>query len=806
MTVWAGILVAVTVAVRAQGAPGVAGEQPGAVGGTSSTTCAGTVPAPAVPVVAPLAVAFPLRDVCLLDGPLKHSQDTAAGYLWSLAPDRLLARYRQEAGLEKKAESYGGWEEKELPGVGLGFYLSGCAKIFAATGDVRFRERVAYCVEELAACQHANGGGYLLATRNGKRLFEEIESGDIRWGGGWMLNGECEPYYAMEKLFSGLRDAYRYAENHEALEIAIRLGDWLDKHMEHLSEGQMDTLVQCEYGGMNWVLSDLYADTGDARYLALSRRWHDKSIEDPLARGEDCLPGKHANTQFPKLCGLAARYPYSGATADREAAAFFWERVANHHSYATGGNSEAEHFGPPDTLANRLSPADTELCNSYNMIRLTQLLFGIQPKCEYAEYVERVLFNHVLAAQHPDDGRICYFTPLASGYARQYEELAGRFACCTCSSFDSYAKHAEFIYAHSDTEWFVNLFAPSEVVWHEKGVVLRQETRFPDADTARFTFACERPVVFTLCLRCPAFCTEGVSISLNDEPQSIAARPGSYAAIARVWNTGDTVELRFPMALRVESMPDNPSKVAFFAGPVLLAAELDADVIAAQEEEDAFASALVSNGAPLVQALHRSDRDPLEFALTGIARPKDVTLRPFFRLHDKPYAIYWDVMSEADWRRVQAGQEARLTQKSALDARTLDHVLIGDNTSEAAHHMKGENTQSGNGAYGKHMRRRWRHAASGGYFSYELAVQPGQPASLLCTYWGKEVGARTFDVLVNGTVIATPSLDGNHPEDFYDDEYPIPPALIKDAATVTVLFKPHDGNTAGGIFGIRVIK
>lgn len=765
-------------------------------GGAQSST-------PAMPVVAPSAMAFPLCDVRLLDGPLKHSQDLAADYLWHLEPDRLLARYRLEAGLGKKGENYPGWEEKELPGVGLGFYLSGCAKLFAVTDDTRFQDRLTYMIGELDACQQANGDGYLLATRNGKQIFREIESGDIRAPGGWMLNGECEPYYALEKLFSGLRDAYRYAGNTRALEIAVRLGDWLDRHMAHLSEQQMDTLTQIEFGGMNWVLSDLYADTGDARYLALSRRWHDKQIMDPLARGVDCLPGKHANTQFPKLCGMAARYPYSGDIADRNAPAFFWDRVVNHHSYVTGGNSENEHFGPPDQLSDRLSPTDTELCNSYNMIRLTQLLFCIEPKCAYADYAERVLFNHVLAAQHPGDGRICYFTPLAPGYARSYEELYGRFACCTCSGFDSYAKHAEFLYAHNDRNLFVNLFAGSELRWREKGLILRQETRYPDEDRIRFTFTCDAPVEFTFNLRCPAFCVDGASISFNGDVQAVAARPGSYAVLHRTWRSGDTVELHVPMTLRVEAMPDNPARVAFFAGPILLAAGLDAATT--QDDEDA-APVLIAGDSPLTAALSPVEGTPLEFTLKDIARPKDFTLRPFFRLHDQPYAVYWDVMTDAAWTRKQAEHRERSEARKTLEAQTLDRVMVGDAASESAHKMQGENTQSGFGAYGKHMRKQWRHAAPGGWFSYEVAVGPGQPAALLCTYWGRELGARTFDVLVNGTVIATQSLDGNHPEDFYDVSYGIPAELTKGAAKVCVTFKPQQGNTAGGLFGLRTLK
>jgi uncharacterized protein len=754
----------------------------------------------AVPVVAPMVLPFPLQDVHLLDGPLKHSQDIAAAYLLSLEPDRLLARFRQEAGLKRKADNYPGWENKELPGVALSFYLSGCSRLYATLGDKRFQDRLTYCIDELTACQQANGNGYLLATRNGKKLFQEIASGDIRYGQGWILNGEAEPYYALEKLFSGLRDAWRHARNRQALEIEIRLADWLEHHMSALNDQQMDTLMQCEYGGMNWVLADLYADTGDNRYLALSRRWHDKKIEDPLAAGQDCLPGKHANTQFPKISGLASRFPCTGDLTDRVTAEFFWDRVVNHHSYVTGGNSESEHFGPPDRLSNRLTPSTTELCNSYNMIRLTQLLFAIEPRPEYVDYVERVLFNHVLAAQHPRDGRIAYFTPLLSGCPRTYQPLYDAFTCCTCSGLDSYAKHTEFIYMHDRDTLFVNLYAASEVYWREKGVRVRQETRFPDEDRARFTFTCDRPAEMTLALRCPAWAAEGVSISINGQLQPMSARRGGYAAIRQTWRSGNQVEIRLPMTLRIETMPDNAREVAFFAGPILLAAAVEAED--EEEDDDYVAQALVPDGQPLTRALVPVEGKPLEFAMTGIVRPRDTQLQPFFRLHDRPYAVYWDVMTEESWA---SKQKAHAERKQA-DAGAIDRVIVGSPTSESAHKMKGQDTHNGNGAYGKHMRRTWRDASGGGWFSYDVSVLPGHANQLCCAYWGREVGPRKFDVLVDGTVIATESLDGNHPEAFYDVVYPIPSVLIGKKSKVTVTLKAHANNTAGGLFGLQILK
>jgi uncharacterized protein len=759
--------------------------------------------APVAPKIPLAAEPFASSAVRLLDGPFKASQDVHAKYLLSLDTDRLLARFRQEAGLDPKAENYPGWETKELPGVGASFYLSGCSRLYAATGDKRFLDRVNKVLDEFEACQKANGDGFLLATKNGKRIFSEIGKGDIRFTGGWILNGEAEPYYAMEKLFSGLRDAYRVAGQAKALDIEVALADWLVGHMSALSDEQLQTIMACEYGGMNWVLSDLYVDTGDSRYLDLSKSWHHKAIFDPLAQGQDILPGKHANTQFPKISGLAARYPYSTDLNDRIIAEFFWDRVVHHHSYVTGDNSFGEHFGPPDHLSDRLGENTTETCNAWNMVRLTSLLASIEARAEYGDFIERILWNHILPAQHPADGRVCYFVPLSSGHSKPYETLYDRFACCTCSGFDSYARHNEWIYMHSSNELFVNLFIASEVRWQAKGVTVRQETRFPDEEIVRLSMQCDSPVRFKLAVRCPFWAKDGLTFSINGTKSPLSGQPGNYAALDREWTTGDSVEIRLAMPLRQEVMPDNPRKVAFFKGPILLAGDLGpADDPAAQDQD--YVPVVVPGDRPIQQWLVAST-GPLEFTLSGAGKPRDVPLKPFFRLHDRRYCVYWDILTTDQWTALKSQRDAERAREEALEARTLDKVDIGIPASEAGHNLKSEGSNTGFGAYGKHMRTRWRDAA-GGWFSYEVKVLTGQATVLSVTYWGKEIGDRTFDLLVDDKRIGTTTLDSNHPEQFYDVTYTIPAEATAGKEKVTIRFEAHPGNTAGGVFGIRTFK
>ncbi len=353
------------------------------------------------------AWSFNIGEVKLLDGPFKESQDAEAKYLLSLDLDRLLSPFLTESGLTPKATAYPGWETRSLPGVALSFYLSGASRLYKLTGDEIYEKNLKYLLSGLSECQ-AKNDGYLLGSRTGKQVFKKLETDGYypefsNWG-----EGHGEPYYVLEKLFSGLIDAYRICNNQDALRIATNLADWLEKHMSHITDTELQQIMDEEYGGMNWVLSDMYVITGNEKYLAMSKRWEDDHVTMPIKKGIDVLTGIHANTQFPKMSGLASRYPYTADPADLKGATFFWDRVVGHRTYVTGGNSESEYFWPPDTLSNKVTTFTEENCNVYNMLKLTSLLYKIEPKAEYADFMERALFNHILSAQNPADGRICY--------------------------------------------------------------------------------------------------------------------------------------------------------------------------------------------------------------------------------------------------------------------------------------------------------------------------------------------------------------------------------------------------------------
>ncbi len=750
------------------------------------------------PIPPPKAVPFRLDQVRLLDGTFKEAQDIAVQYLLSLEPDRFLANFRKEAGLEPKAKHYGGWESQGVSGHNGGHYLSACAQAYAATGDKRFLERVTYMVSELAECQKANGDGYLAAIPNDKKIYAEVAAGDIR-SAGFDLNGGWVPNYTMHKVFAGLRDAYRLCGHEPALLVERQLADWFERTHAKLTDEQMQQIMAAEFGGLNETFADLYADTGDARYLNLARRFHHKTIIDPLARGEDILPGKHANTQIPKLIGHARLYELTGKAEDRAAADFFWERVVNHHSYITGGHCDHEHFGEPGKLNDRLTDDTTETCNVYNMLKLTTHVFGWSPSEAKAAFYERALLNHIRGTQHPD-GRVIYNLTLRPGGTKSYQTLYDSFTCCVGTGMENHVRYGEGIYFHDDKGVWINLFIASELNWTEQGLKLRQETGWPFEQKTTISVVEGKKQRLALHLRYPQWAHQGFRIRLNGKALSNSEKPGSYVTLDRDWKAGDKLEVEFPMSLRTESMPDNPKRLGVFYGPVLLAGNLGPTDDPGAKAPD-FVPVLVTEGKDPVDWLQPAKASRLSFKTHGVGKPREVALEPFFMIHDRRHTVYFDTFTALEWEQRQALLLAEREREAKLAARTIDELRIGEQQPEKDHDLKGENTSAGN-----FNGRKWRHAVDGGWFAFDLKIEPGRTNELVLTYWGGENGNRVFDVLLDTTKLGTQKLLMNEPGKFFEVTYTIPPTTVAGKSRVNIRLQAHPGAWAGGLYGVRMLR
>jgi len=400
---------------------------------------------------------FPLDQVRLLDSPFQQAQERNLEYVLALEPDRLLAPYLTEAGLEPRAEPYGNWESSGLNGHIGGHYLTALSLAWAATGRQDLRERLDYMLAELQRAQNAHGDGYLGGVPNGRVLWAQIAGGDIR-ADGFGLNGAWVPWYNLHKIFAGLRDAWLYAGSAQARVMLIEWADWAAGVLSGLSDEQIQAMLTAEHGGMNEVFTDVAAITKDARYLQLAERFSHRQILDPLLQKQDQLTGLHANTQIPKVIGFERIAQQGGDATWHQAAAFFWETVVDQRSVAIGGNSVREHFHASDDFGPMISEVEgPETCNSYNMLKLTRLLFAGSPELKYADCFERTLYNHILASQDPETGGLVYFTPMRPQHYRVYSQAQQAMWCCVGSGIENHFKYGEFIYAREGETLYVNL-------------------------------------------------------------------------------------------------------------------------------------------------------------------------------------------------------------------------------------------------------------------------------------------------------------------------------------------------------------
>jgi DUF1680 family protein len=754
------------------------------------------------PVVPIKAYSFNLKDVKLLNSPFSHAMSMDSAYLLQIKPDRLLYRFYKHAGLPVKDSIYGGWEKDGISGHTLGHYLSACAMMYASTGSKQFKDKVDYIVKELRTCQLARKTGYIGAVPNEDTIFAQVKRGEIRTAG-FDLNGGWVPWYTLHKVLAGLLDAYLYCNNKTALTIAVAAANWTATIVNGLTEEQRLKMLNCEHGGMNEALANIYAFTGDEKYLALSRKFHDEFVLGKLAQRIDPMPGKHSNTNVPKAIGCARRYEITGDERDKTISSFFWESMVNHHSYVIGGNSNYEYCGKQDSLSERLSDATCETCNTYNMLKLTRHLFAVNPSATLMDYYERALYNHILASQNPQDGMMTYFVPLRMGTKKQFSDSFNTFTCCVGSGIENHSKYAEQIYSHDGKNTlYVNLFIPSEVNWKEKGVTIKQETNFPEGKTILFTINSKNPVDLVIKIRAPYWMNKKHVSILGRDNGEIHFDGGNiedgYYVIDRKWKWGNgmKIKLSFDMSVYTESMPDNPNRIAFKYGPIVLAGQLGKEM-----PDPVYGTPVLLTDNKNINDWIKPASMPLQFEMKGVGKPFDVKLAPFYKTHDQYYSVYWDYFTNADWAARQEEYEAEKKKQKEIEEKTIDNFRIGEMQPERDHNLIATEKSYVSDAIGK----MGREARGGNHFAFEMKVDESEKNTLLLTYIGDDRG-RKFDVLVDGIKIATVDWNGGKTGKFYDVEYPVPAELIKGKTKITIKIDASYNRTAGRIFGVRIIK
>jgi hypothetical protein len=744
----------------------------------------------------------PLSAVRLLPSPYLTAVSANLEYLQRLDPDRLLHNFRSQAGLTPKGAVYAGWESDTIGGHTLGHYLSALSLMHAQTGDAGCKRRVVYIVDELVLCQAQSADGFVAgftrrqgdAIEPGRFVFEEVRRGDIR-ARNFDLNGCWVPLYSWHKLMAGLLDAQRHCGNKAAVHVAEKLGAFIGGVFDALNEEQIQKMLDCEHGGLNESFAELYSRTGNPRWLALSETIYHRKVLEPLSRGEDCLPNIHANTQIPKLIGLARLHELTGEAPHLKAASFFWETVTRNYSYVIGGNADREYFAGPRSISRHITEQTCESCNSYNMMKLTRYLYAQQPRASYFDYYERTHLNHILAQHHPQSGMFAYMVPMMSGSHREFSTPFDDFWCCVGTGMESHAKHGDSIFWTRGNDVIVNLYIPATLNLSHPPIGLRLETAYPYADEIVLTVTrAEGKSASAISLRIPAWC-ETPSVSVDGQVEAPRVVEG-YLRLHRTWRAGQVVRLVLPRKLRIEPTLDDPGTVALLFGPLVLAGDLGP----ATQRWDSLAPVLVGNDLAQGDALARSivpTAEPAVFRTRGLVHPTDLALRPFTFQHDNNTAVYFRRFTETEWQEEQVKFKAQQTRRRELDAQSTDVMRLGEADAEREHSLQSKISYPV-----VYRGRTGRDARSGGFFECTMKARPG-PLTLQATYWGEERDRR-FKILVDGVIVASEQLSGAGPSDFIERNYSIPPALTNEKAVLQIRFEPETGFSAGPVFGLRL--
>lgn len=765
---------------------------------------------------------FPLGDITLLDGPLKHARDLNVQVLLKYDCDRMLAPYRKEAGLQPRKPSYPNWDG--LDGHVGGHYLSALA-INAATGNEECRKRMEYMISELQLVLDANNQrpeawchNYIGGVPNSAKMWTAFSKGDFGpYFGTWA------PFYNIHKMYAGLRDAWLYCGNEQAKNLFLKFCDWAVDITRDLNDEQMEKMLGNEHGGMNEVLADAYAITGEQKYLDCARRFSHRMLLVPLENGKDCLDNMHANTQIPKVIGYQRIAELAHDVQYHNASEYFWEIVTRQRSLALGGNSRREHFPTKENCIDYINDIDgPESCNTYNMLKLTEDLNRVKPNGMYGDFYETAMFNHILSAQHPQHGGYVYFTSARPRHYRSYSAPNEAMWCCVGTGMEDHGKYGQFVWTHDkgvkaeDDALYMNLFVASELNWKDRKMVIRQQTAFPYAETSVVEVA-KGKGTFILKVRKPSWCenftVKGVGFDADSYEEN------GFVCIKRKWKKGDQVKISMPMHAYIKPMINVPQYVAIMYGPILLGMKTGTEDMRSLIADDsrfgqyAGGKKLALDEAPILLPKHLDDiaknlkpvpGKPLHFKLaTHMENTIDGELQPFFEIHDSRYMMYWLALGENDYKAYMQKLADEEKARQALEARTVDKVNPGEQQPETDHRMETDDSNKGNteGIF-------FRDAKDGHYFSYLMQTKGETNLSLQLKFWGQdEWRTSEFDIYVNDKLLC--SVNNSHrwrTTQFKTVDYAIPSEFVKGKKEKRVKFVAHKGKQVGQIYGVRLVK
>lgn len=806
---------------------------------------------------------FNLEEVTLLDSPYLKAMELNDSILFEYDVDRLLTAAIVQSGLNGNSSSkYYNWKdahpvypiwyyESTLP-----HYVSSLAIAYAATTDpimkTRLKERLDYTVAILKDCQDVFDGrsdgmyGYV-GTEPLEGMWKELYKGNTSQ---FSKNGGWCPLYYIHKMLAGLRDAWMYADNETAKEMYRKLADWSVNIISNLSDSQIQSILGIEHGGMVELLADACHIFGDRKYLDAAKRYgHTWLLDGMQTVNTTLLDGQHANATVPKYMGFERiwleqmRTDGKAETRYRTAAHNFWEDVTGNRTVCIGGNSVSEHFISSSKGSQYLDNLDgPETCNSYNMLKLSEVLSDETHDARYADFYESTMFNHIMSTQNPHTGGFVYFTSLRPQSYRIYSTTNLSLWCCVGTGWENHSRYGHFIYTHStdNDTLYVNLFTPS--VLNSEHFHLTQETGYPEQQHTKITVG--KGGRFVMAIRHPWWTTDGYAVKVNGENVTVDVTPGKacYAEVERDWNEGDVVEVDIPMKLRYEACPNHPDYIAFKYGPILLGAQTtaanpeEAEKTGLEYEElrnqyadgsrwghspasmatpKSLSSAplLIDARADVLKRITPTD-NPLHFIINAeseYVKNKWTTLElvPFHRIHNTRYQCYWYNRTAEEFKNSDMAISDSI--EMALNNRTIDFVCTGEPQSELAHEAE-YSSSSSSGIAGNEI---YRDVRAGGYIQYTLFNHRDatENVSLMCrfnVYDHNRSSAIYIDDKKLTDVVVPSSTTYANAQGLFDVEYPIPEEMMQDEngqpkEQIIFRLQASDATMAPGLYYLRLL-
>lgn len=537
------------------------------------------------------------QDVKLLPSIFKERYDLNRNYLMSLRNESLLQNFYLEAGIilpghqvledPDTDDIFWGWEAPtcQLRGHFLGHWLSAAACIYANDQDYEMKAKLDMVIDQLQMCQELNGGEWIGSIP--EKYFTKLEKGQPIWS----------PQYVIHKTIVGLLHSYLYANNEKALTILDKLSNWYVKWTDGLKEKDSYANYKGEESGMLEVWATLYEVTKQEKYLQLANRYSNPKLFRDLEAGRDALTNCHANASIPWAHGAAKMYEVTGDEKWRKITEAFWKNaVLDRGYYCTGGQGAGEYWTQPFKMGHFLSDTNQEFCTVYNMILLASYLYRWTGDATYTDYIEKNLYNGVLAQQNRHTGMPTYFLPLKAGARKKWGTPTRDFWCCYGTMVQAQTIYNSLIYYEEKERLIVSQYIPSELKWkhHSTNITITQSTDmkyyndvafFDERDESqmsrwllKFKVNAEQKQKFTLSFRIPKWVNPSPVVKLNAVTIKEVVVENGYINITKEW-IDDEIVLYLPAKLEVSQLPDLKDTYAFMEGPIVLAGLCDREQI-----------------------------------------------------------------------------------------------------------------------------------------------------------------------------------------------------------------------------------